>query len=331
MRKMLHHKNLEMQKSEDKEPIIFGPVPSRRLGRSIGINNIPAKNCSYSCIYCQVGRTNKMIITRKAFYEPESILAAVENKIKSLSKDTEIDYLTFISDGEPTLDKNISETIKLLRPIGIKLAIVTNSSLLSDSKVRGDLMELDLVSVKIDTVIPALWKKINRPAGKLNLEKILNGIEEFAGLYEGRLITETMLVENYNDNITSLIETANFIKELNPYKAYILTPTRPPTEIFVKPPSEENLKLAKQIYKEIIEKVKTVSEFEGTDFNISSDAKQELLNIMSVHPMRDDAVMEFLKKTDNNEELLEEMISNNLIKKINYNNSFYFVKSNQYK
>lgn len=315
-----------MQKKENKTPIIFGPVPSRRLGRSIGINNIPTKYCSYSCIYCQVGRTNHMLITRKEFYKPEKIVSEINKKLKKLKKDTNIDYLTFISDGEPTLDINISKTIKLLKPIGIKLAIVTNSSLMWDSKVREDLMDLDLVSVKIDSVIPGLWKKVNRPSGHLNLKKILTGIETFAGSYKGRLITETMLVENYNDNISSVIETAGFIKELNPYKAYILTPTRPPAESFVKPPSDEKLMLAQQIFKEITENVKTVNEFEGTDFSFSSDVRKELLSIMSVHPMRDDAVKEFLNKSNNDEKIIDEMISNNLIKKINYNNSSYFGK-----
>jgi len=99
---------------------VFGPVPSRRLGRSLGINNIPPKICSYSCVYCQLGRTLRMEIERRAFYEPEELIRAVRERVEELREGGErIDYLTFVPDGEPTLDSNLGEEIAALKDLGI--------------------------------------------------------------------------------------------------------------------------------------------------------------------------------------------------------------------
>jgi len=111
--------------------IAFGPVPSRRLGRSLGINNIPPKICTYSCIYCQLGRTIKMQVEREGFYEPEQILDSVRDKVERARESEEsIDYLTFVPDGEPTLDVNLGCEIELLEPLGLKTAVITNGSLI---------------------------------------------------------------------------------------------------------------------------------------------------------------------------------------------------------
>ncbi|GAH79790.1 unnamed protein product, partial [marine sediment metagenome] len=121
--------------------ITFGPVPSRRLGRSLGINNIPPKVCSYSCVYCQVGRTLNIQVERRTFYEPEKILEEAFDRVKKTEKIGEaINYLTFVPDGEPTLDKNLGRTIELLKPPGIKIAVITNGSLIWREDVREELM-----------------------------------------------------------------------------------------------------------------------------------------------------------------------------------------------
>jgi wyosine [tRNA(Phe)-imidazoG37] synthetase (radical SAM superfamily) len=117
--------------------ITFGPVPSRRLGRSLGINNIPPKVCSYSCVYCQVGRTLNIQVERRTFYETEKILEeALDRAIKALGIGEAIDYLTFVPDGEPTLDENLGRTIELLKPLGIRIAVITNGSLIWREDVR---------------------------------------------------------------------------------------------------------------------------------------------------------------------------------------------------
>jgi len=159
--------------------IAFGPVPSRRLGRSLGINNIPPKVCTYSCVYCQLGRTIKMQVERRAFYEPEDILRDVQDKVEKAREAGEsVDYLTFVPDGEPTLDINLGREIELLRPLGIKIAVITNSSLIWREDVREALMKADWVSLKMDSVREEVWRRINRPHGSLQLTSILDGALE---------------------------------------------------------------------------------------------------------------------------------------------------------
>ena len=109
------------------ETVAFGPVPSRRLGRSLGINNIPPKFCSYSCVYCQVGKTRDLTIARRSFYKPEEIFEQVKRKVnETIQRNEQIDYLTFVADGEPTLDMNLGNEVSLLKQIGIPIAIITN-------------------------------------------------------------------------------------------------------------------------------------------------------------------------------------------------------------
>ena len=174
---------------------LFGPVPSRRLGRSLGINNIPAKHCSYACVYCQVGRTTHPLSTRRAFYAPQQVVQAVSDRLTQLRQQGErVDYLTFVPDGEPTLDVHLGEAIELLRPLGVPVAVMTNGSLLGQEEVRRELALADWVSVKVDSVDEAVWRRIDRPHPSLRLDEILQGIRVFAKSFAGVLDTETMLV-----------------------------------------------------------------------------------------------------------------------------------------
>ena len=308
--------------------MVFGPIPSRRLGRSLGVNNIPPKICSYSCVYCQIGLTDSMSVSRKEFYSPDEIFKEVSSKVKTLQNSMEkIDYISFVPDGEPTLDINLGKEIDLLKPLGIKIAVITNSSLLWDEDVRKDLMIADWVSIKIDTIDKKIWRKIDRPNGKLDFQKILSGIKTFASSFKGVMVTETMLVKGVNDNVESIKSTVEFIKQLNPDKAYILVPTRPPAEKFVEPPSEENLNEAYQIFNASINNVELLAYSEGTDFSYSSDAEKELLSILAVHPMRKDAVEKFLNKSRSNWNLIENLIVNNVLKEVKYSDNTFFVKN----
>jgi wyosine [tRNA(Phe)-imidazoG37] synthetase (radical SAM superfamily) len=180
----------------DRLMIAFGPVPSRRLGRSLGINNIPPKICTYACVYCQLGRTLKMQVERQPFYEPAAVFHEVQDKVdKARAAGERIDFLTFVPDGEPTLDLNLGPTIALLKPLGIKIAIITNASLIWRPDVREDLMLADWVSLKVDSVREAAWHRIDRPHGTLRLTAILDDMLGFAQAYERVLVTETMLYE----------------------------------------------------------------------------------------------------------------------------------------
>ncbi|MCK4893026.1 MAG: radical SAM protein, partial [Calditrichia bacterium] len=173
--------------------ITFGPVPSRRLGRSLGINNIPPKICSYACVYCQLGKTIKMQIERQAFYRSEDILESVRDRVRQILKQQEkIDYLAFVPDGEPTLDINLGINIDAVKNLAIPVAVISNGSLISRPDVRSDLRKADWVSLKVDAVAEELWRAIDRPHGKLNLHQILDGMLVFRSEFKGTLVTETM-------------------------------------------------------------------------------------------------------------------------------------------
>ncbi|MFA7290048.1 MAG: radical SAM protein [Melioribacteraceae bacterium] len=308
--------------------IIFGPIPSRRLGRSLGINNIPPKVCTYSCIYCQIGATDTMTIKRKAFYSPTEIFNEVSEKINQLKKsDEKIDYLTFVPDGEPTLDINLGKTILLLKKLGIKIAVITNASLLWDKDVRNDLLNADWVSVKIDSIDEKIWGAIDRPHGQLKLPKIIEGIEKFSLSFKGELVTETMLVKDCKDSIESLKKTSQIIKNINPARAYILVPTRPPAEKNVEVPSEESLNNAYQIYSSVLKHVELVSNNEGNDFSYSSNAEEELLSILAVHPMRKDSVEMFLDKANTKWNLIDGLIEKKILKEVKYFDEIFLIKN----
>ena len=307
----------------------FGPVPSRRLGRSLGINNIPPKTCSYSCIYCQLGRTSQLIADRQAVYKPKEIFKEVRRKVdEAISRNEKIDYLTFVPDGEPTLDINLGEEISLLRQIGIPIAVLTNASLLWREDVREDLLKADLVSLKVDAVNQALWMKINRPHKSLSLDKILDGIIDFAEAFRGTIISETMLIDGieYDDELRKI---AGFLGELAGLeKAYIAVPTRPPTEKWVRPAKEETLNLAYQIFSERLgdERVEDLIGYEGNAFAFTGNVKEDLLAITAVHPMRKEAVEEFLKKANAEWRVVEELLHENLLVELEYEGKLYYMR-----
>lgn len=301
--------------------IIFGPVPSRRLGQSLGINNIPPKKCSYSCVYCQLGRTNRLQIKREEFYEPQDIFKKVAVKIEEIKDQGGIlDYLTFVCDGEPTLDGNLGTTIDLLKQFGIKIAIITNASLLWLDKVREDLAKADWVSLKTDTVDKDIWRRINRSHGRLELDKILSGSLDFAKGFKGTLVTETMLVAGYNDHRDSLRGVGRHIAKLNPAKAYLLVPTRPPAEGDVGRPPQDKLRKAFWIISELAEntEVECVTGDEGERFFVAEDPVKDLLSILAVHPIKEKVMQKLLKDRNIDWQLIDNLLMEEEIEEYNY-------------
>ncbi len=300
--------------------IIFGPVPSRRLGRSLGINNIPPKRCSYSCVYCQLGRTNRMQIKREEFYTPQDIYEKVAKKIEELKVQGEIlDYLTFVCDGEPTLDNNFGATIGLLKQFGIQIAVITNASLLWREEVQEDLAKADWVSLKIDTVDKDIWRRINRPHGKLDLEKILAGSLDFARAFKGTLVTETMLTAAYNEHREALQGVAGHIGKLNPAKAYLLVPTRPPAED-VRRPSRQRLQEAFWTISRLADntEVECITGDEGERFFVAEDPIKDLLSILSVHPIKEKVMQKLLKDKNIAWQIIDDLLKEEKIEKYDY-------------
>ena len=269
-----------------------------------------------------------MQIQRQPLYKPSLILRATDQKLRQLNERQEaVDYLTFVADGEPTLDCNLGTHIELLNFLGKKTAVITNASLIWQKQVRSDLCKANLVSVKIDSAREDTWRKINRPHKDLSLKTIFCGIKEFAEKYEGELLTETMLVKDINDAAEGVEKVASFITEIKAKRSYISIPTRPPAQGWVKPPDEETINHAYQIFKDKGINVELITGFEGNAFGLTGNVEENLLSIVSVHPMREESVQFLLKRAKTDQAVLKKLLSENKLKEVIYkNNKFYMRK-----
>ena len=305
----------------------FGPIPSRRLGQSLGINNIPPKVCTYSCVYCQIGKTIKLCTKRQAFYSPDELAREVTEKVDELRKrETSIDYLSFVPDGEPTLDINLGKNIELMRPLDIKIAVLTNASLINLKDVRQDLQKADLVSLKVDAISNKAWLKTDRPHRSLNLQAILQGMLEFRANFGGELITETMLLKGMNDSHEEIKRIAEFLTSLKPQESYVSIPTRPTAVKGILPASDQALNIAYQVFAETLPHVEYLIGNGGNDFGFSGNIEEDLLGITSVHPMREDAVKEYLKKAGADWKVITSLLKEGSLVQIEYQGENFYLR-----
>jgi len=306
--------------------IVYGPVPSRRLGQSLGINNIPPKICTYSCVYCQLGRTIRMQLRREEFCQPEKIASDVKARLAELKERKEwVDYMTFVPDGEPTLDINLGREIELLRPLGVKIAVITNASLIWDADVRNALAEADWVSLKVDAASEKIWRRINRPYRDLRLGAILDGMVEFSTDFNGTLATETMLIRGINDAKDEVEEIADFLETLSPDKSYIAIPTRPPAERWVGAADESSINMAYQIFSSRLSTEYLIG-YEGNSFASTGDPEEDLLSITSVHPMREEGVEELLKKANSGWEIVKSLVHESKLVELEYEGKTFYLR-----
>lgn len=308
--------------------VAFGPVPSRRLGRSLGINNIPPKSCSYSCLYCQVGASRGTMTEPQEFYSPQAIYQAVSEQLdKARDAHETVDYLTFVPDGEPALDSQLRKAIELLRPLNIPIAIISNASLLWRKEVRQAMAKADWVSVKIDSTDEASWRRINRPDASLRLEVILDGIRQFAEQFRGELVSETMLIEGINDSTEQVTGVAGFLARIPVRTAYLAIPTRPTAEPNIHGPQEGVVNEAFQILADHLPQVEYLIGYEGDAFAFSGDVRQDLLSITAVHPMRESAVRQLLQRANADWTVVEEMLTKGSLRQVDYLGQCYYMRT----
>jgi len=306
---------------------VFGPVPSRRLGASLGINNIPPKVCTYSCVYCQIGKTITLQYERQVFYEPDDLSREVKEKVNELKKsNTKIDYLSFVPDGEPTLDSNLGNIIERIRPLHIKIAVITNGSLINHKDVRKDLQKADLVSLKLDAGTRKTWLRTDRPHKSLDQKAMLDGMLEFKAIFKGEIITETMLLKGMNDSAEEIRKIADFLQLLKPTKSYISIPTRPPAVKGILPASDEALNMAYQIFTQNVDNVEYIIGYEGNEFGFSGNVEEDLLDITSVHPMREEAVREYLKKAGADWHVITDLIQRGSLVELEYQGKNFYMR-----
>jgi wyosine [tRNA(Phe)-imidazoG37] synthetase (radical SAM superfamily) len=271
-----------------------------------------------------------MQVRRRPFYEPEEILGIARDKVsRTRSARESVDYLAFVPDGEPTLDVHLGEEIALLRPLGLPIAVISNASLIGRPDVREDLMEADWVSLKVDAVEAEIWQRVNRPHGRLDLASSLEGALEFAEAYRGELVTETMLVAGINDSKEHLEAVAGYLARLQPATAYLSIPTRPPAEKWVHAPDAKTLTRAYQQVRDQVERVETLTGYEGTAFAFTGDVEEDLLSITAVHPMREDAVHDYLARAGAGWPVVERLVAESTLVEVKHGgHTFYLRKLN---
>lgn len=225
---------------------IYGPVPSRRLGFSLGVDIVPFKTCSFNCIYCQLGRTARKTVQRKDYFSSSAILSQVKKK---LSSGQQIDCITFSGSGEPTLNKAIGKIIRDVKKIAsIPVAVLTNGSLLWRKSVRKDLLAADTVLPSLDAATQKVLTKVNRPHPSLTSKKIIEGLKKFRQEFKGKIWLEVMLVKGVNDSPSHIKKLKEVLAGINPDRIQLNTVIRPPAEKSAKALSPGDLEKIKKYF-----------------------------------------------------------------------------------
>jgi wyosine [tRNA(Phe)-imidazoG37] synthetase (radical SAM superfamily) len=240
---------------------LFGPVPSRRLGRSLGIDVIPPKTCSLDCVYCESGRTTCLTLARREFVEPDAVLRDLDAYFSRYPDGT--DVLTFSSAGEPTLYEPLGDLIRTVKKRfpSLPLIVLTNGSLLWDSGVRKDLAVADRVVPSLDAATDAVFQRINRPHSDLNLSLFLEGLQAFRRDYKGQFHMEVMIVSGFNDHQEELDGISRILRKLKPDRVELNTVVRPPADPGVKGLSPEAMKKASLFFPDKVTDI--IGEFQG--------------------------------------------------------------------
>ncbi len=255
---------------------IFGPVPSRRLGMSLGIDLTPHKTCSFDCIYCECGATTNLTNIRKNFVDSalvkNELLIFFEKNINNLPE-----ILTFSGSGEPTLAKNLGEIINFCKKnFALPVCVLTNSSLINLEDVQTDLINADIVIPSLDAVSQDIFEKIDRPHNSIKIENIINGLINFRKKFKGKLYIEIVILKNINDSIDELKKISEIVDKIQPTAVQLNTAVRPGTIADIQPLSFEELSLIAKLFNI---RAQIVSTFKAnTNINLQSAALTELLN-----------------------------------------------------
>ncbi len=262
---------------------VYGPVPSRRLGQSLGVDPVPFKTCNYNCVYCQLGRTTPVTNERREFYPVASILNEVRDALSS-HEAKDIDYVTIVGEGEPLLYSQMHELTKGIRELTeVPLAIITNGALLHLPEVRSALSVAQVVMPTLDAADEPTFRAVNRPWPGLDIDDIVEGMAEFRRTFRGRLWIEVMLVKGLNDEEPVLLGLADALRRIGPDQVHLNVPIRPPAENWVRPPENDGIMRAIAILGEV---APIVTPAEGT-FVLAPDlpVADAIVEIIRRHPM----------------------------------------------
>jgi wyosine [tRNA(Phe)-imidazoG37] synthetase (radical SAM superfamily) len=261
---------------------LYGPVPSRRLGRSLGIDLVPHKICTYDCIYCQIGKTTEKTLARKEYVPVKEIMEEVERFLKEGTPS--VDHLSITGSGEPTLHSQIRSVIEGIKAItAIPVAVLTNGSLLYEEEVRQDLLRADIVLPSLDAVSEEVFMRINRPRSGFSVEKVIEGLVEFRKVYKGQIWLEILFCKGVNDGKEEVLGMKKVIDRIRPDLIHLNTVVRPPSEKWAVPLNPEEMEKIKALFGE---KASIISEFDRHPSVVSErDIKEEILKILKRRPL----------------------------------------------
>ena len=261
---------------------LYGPVPSRRLGRSLGVDLVPPKICTYDCVYCQVGRTTERTLQRKEYIPTKEVLEEVRN---FLSKGgVSIDHFSLSGSGEPTLHSQIGAVIKGIKGMSsIPVAVLTNGSLLYLEEVRDDLRQSDIILPSLDAVSKEVFTKINRPHKGISVERVVEGLVEFRKICQGQIWLEILFCEGMNDGRNELHQMKRAVDRIQPDRIHINTVVRPPTEPWAVPLHLEEMKEIQAFFGE---KASIISEFDRHPLSLPEiNVKEEIFKMLKRRPL----------------------------------------------
>lgn len=304
-----------------KKSYVYGPVPSRRLGLSLGVDIIPFKVCSLDCVYCQLGPTTQKTVEPKDYFSEQEIVAEIKKRIESSAR---IDYITFSGSGEPTLNSKIGNLIKKIKKVtDIPVAVLTNSTLLSDKNVRDSLKQADLVVPSLDAATQEVFEKINRPHPSLKIDLIIEGLKKFRKEFKSQIWLEIILVKGMNDSESHIKSLKKAIQRINPDKVQLNTVIRPPSEKYAKPLTKQEME---KIRDSIGNKCKIVAHFQKKGLTPEEEnLKDIILDMIRRRPVTAEDISDSLGRHKNEVlKYLDILSRENKIKTVSYENQDYY-------
>jgi len=300
--------------------IVFGPVPSRRLGRSLGVDVVEPGTCSFSCVYCQLGRTGRLTTERQLFFPVDEIIEELHRKVEDAGIQN-IDHVTLVGDGEPLLFSGIGELVEAIKSeVPRPVAVITNGALLASARVREELEDVDVVLPSLDAGTSETFRRINRPHPSIDFPEMVDGMKEFRQVFGGKMWMEFMAVKGLNDTREELERIRNLLADIRPDRLYVNFPVRPPAESWVTAPDAEGLERIHEVLGETFDMVMP----ETGEFHLSADdvegLKEELLGIIGRHPMRKEQVVVALRRKgiDRPVDVVEELVGSRDVRMVRY-------------
>lgn len=308
-------------KKDEKQNHIFGPVHSRRLGLSLGIDVIPFKTCTLNCIYCEQGQTTNLTTLRSEYVPLEDVLLELETKLKT----TTPDHITIAGSGEPLLYSRLKELISGIKELtNIPLVLLTNGTLLHMQEIRESILNCDIVMPSIDAVTQKVFNEVNCPHKDLQLDQILNGFIQFSKEFQNKLWIEILLIKNISDSSEHLSALKDFVKQLNPNKILLNTVARPPWSKKAIPMNEQSMNNIKDYFGEQAEVISTFKQSSPKELT-DSDNTTQILELLKRRPCPFEEIQTGLNiSTEDLEKKLDLLLNQKNIIKETYNNQTYY-------